>query len=100
MNADQRLAKNILSSPARAAHLKMEGTKVIPKGVGITDQMLEDHVKDIIIEKLSSTLNLDVDLIDRDNSFADYGVDSITGGQFVQLINKSLGLELKNYHSF
>jgi len=56
---------------------------------------LENQVKDIIIEKLSATLNVDVNEIDVADSFSDYGIDSITAGHFVQSINKALQVDLK-----
>ena len=74
--------------------------KVIPTSVAVTDQMVEDYVRDTIIEKLSDSLKVAINEIDADDSFADYGVDSITGIQLVQVINEALMIELETTSLF
>ncbi len=72
-----------------------EGQKIMQGKIDITDQTVEDQVQETIIEKLSESLKVEVGQIDNDESFADYGLDSITGVQLVQTINKSLSIELE-----
>ncbi|HEX3000672.1 MAG TPA: beta-ketoacyl synthase N-terminal-like domain-containing protein [Armatimonadota bacterium] len=64
------------------------------RGLEVTAQMAEDYVKEIITEKLSESLKVALNQIDGDESFADYGLDSITGISLVQAVNISLELEL------
>ncbi|HEX2924645.1 MAG TPA: SDR family NAD(P)-dependent oxidoreductase, partial [Ruminiclostridium sp.] len=66
----------------------------------ITDSMLEDYIKEVIVEKLSESLKMDIHLIDVDESYADYGLDSLTGVQLVQVINKALNTELRTTQLF
>ena len=68
--------------------------------VAVTDKMAADRVKETIIETLSASLKVDVDVICSDESFADYGLDSITGVQMVQVVNEALGIELENTSLF
>ncbi|MED1663356.1 SDR family NAD(P)-dependent oxidoreductase [Brevibacillus laterosporus] len=60
----------------------------------VTDQMIRDFVRDTLVEKLSDSLKMDAKLIDADESFSDYGLDSITGVQFVKVMNETLNTEL------
>ena len=57
--------------------------------------MVEDYIKETIIGKISKSLKIDLQKIDTDESFADYGVDSITGINLIQTINRSLEIELR-----
>ena len=65
------------------------------KDVDVTEQMLRDYVRGIIIEKLSESLDLDIHTIDSDDSFADYGLDSILGVNLVEIINQNLMINLE-----
>lgn len=60
----------------------------------VTEQMLEDHVKETIIEKLSEALKVNRNEIELEDSFADYGLDSIIGVHLVQVLNQALNIEL------
>ena len=68
--------------------------------VEVNDQMIIDNIETIIIEKLSQALKIDIDEINVDESFADYGVDSIIGVDLVQSINQSLKTELETTDIF
>lgn len=61
----------------------------------VTGRTKEAEVRQTLIQILSESLKIDADLIDGDESFADYGVDSITVMQLVQLINETLCLEIR-----
>ncbi|MCQ4167611.1 SDR family NAD(P)-dependent oxidoreductase, partial [Tahibacter harae] len=67
---------------------------------GVSATMAEDHVCAVIIDKLAEVLEIDAEDISRTESFADYGVDSISGGRLVQLINAGLGIELETISLF
>ena len=69
-------------------------------GTGVNAQLSEDYVRTIIIEKLSESLKVTIDLIDVDESFADYGVDSITGVHLAQIISQILEIELETTSLF
>ncbi len=66
----------------------------------VTDQMIKDYTCQIITERLSESLKIELGLIDYDESFADYGVDSITGVNLVQLLNTTLQIELETTSLF
>jgi len=60
-----------------------------------TEQMTNEHVRRIITEKLSDALRMDAAGIRNDSPFADYGVDSIVGVNFVRTISEALQIELE-----
>jgi polyketide synthase PksN len=66
-----------------------------PHSPAPTDQMLEDFVKKTIKEKLSESLKMNVNAIDVDKSFENYGIDSIIGVELIQVINQALMIQLE-----
>ena len=62
-------------------------------GAGVTGTRLDEHVKATIIESLSISLEVDVGRIDMEEPFADYGVDSITAVNLVQVLNRAFRLD-------
>ncbi len=66
----------------------------------VTDQMRKDYTSQIITEKLSEALKVELSAIDYDESFADYGLDSITGVNLVQVVNATLQIELETTSLF
>jgi polyketide synthase PksN len=72
----------------------------IQGNAGVTDQMMADHLRGVIIGKVSESLKVAFDVIDVDDSFADYGVDSIIGVNLVQDINQTLKIELETTSLF
>lgn len=83
------------SKLGRDKHLSTNIKGAIQKGVNVTLQMTEDFIKETIIEKLSESLKVDIDMIDVDGPFADYGLDSITGVRLIQAVNQTLLIELE-----
>ena len=63
-------------------------------------QLTNDQIEDMIIDHLSESLDIDARDIDIHDSFADYGLDSITASKLIQSINDSLNIELKASHLF
>ncbi|WP_429843908.1 SDR family NAD(P)-dependent oxidoreductase [Brevibacillus sp. FIR094] len=67
----------------------------IPSQSVVTEQTVMDYVKDMIMEELVTALEVDVDSIDVDDAFRDYGLDSILGVRLVQEINQALMIEIE-----
>lgn len=63
-------------------------------------QNVQYFVKETLLQHLSITLKVEVNMIDSEESFSDYGIDSITGVQFIQAINHTLGIELETTDLF
>ncbi len=72
----------------------------VVQGVQVTDKMVSDHIKETIVDKLSQSLKVDLNLIDCDEAFSDYGLDSITGVHVIQEINQELNIELQTTDIF
>ncbi|MCL6590821.1 MAG: SDR family NAD(P)-dependent oxidoreductase [Firmicutes bacterium] len=68
--------------------------------IGVTERMVEDYIKERVIEKLSESLKVDVGTIDVTESFADYGVDSIIGVKLIDAINQTLEIDLQTTDLF
>ena len=51
-------------------------------------------VRGMIIRALSESLKVSADVLDSDDAFSNYGVDSISGVRLVQTLNERLGVEL------
>ncbi|WP_341278224.1 SDR family NAD(P)-dependent oxidoreductase [Paenibacillus sp. FSL H8-0537] len=66
----------------------------------VTEALIEERVKKAIKDQLFSSLKVDRERIDSDKSFADYGLDSITGVHLVQALNDKLPIGLKTTNLF
>lgn len=58
------------------------------------DSYLEIRIVETILRKLTETLHIKEQLIDPERPFTDYGLDSITGVQFIQQLNEHLRIDL------
>ena len=81
-------------------HNKNVKAKLSYKGPVVTDKMIEDHIKDTIIEKVSESLKINIKAIDDNKSFSDYGVDSILGVNLIRIINQTLRIKLETIALF
>jgi NADPH:quinone reductase-like Zn-dependent oxidoreductase/acyl carrier protein/ubiquinone/menaquinone biosynthesis C-methylase UbiE len=63
-------------------------------GSDVTDRMVEDHVKTIIRESLAGVLQIEEGLIHDDQSFSEFGVDSIIAVNLVNLISRECNITL------
>ncbi|PSL48184.1 acyl transferase domain-containing protein [Chitinophaga niastensis] len=90
----QHVAASQVIATAVARHLPKPPDKTNVSAPGNAENGA-DHVKELIIEKLSVSLKSDPSKIDKDIPFADYGLDSITGVRMVQLLNDSLKISLE-----
>ncbi|MEJ2415731.1 MAG: SDR family NAD(P)-dependent oxidoreductase [Exilibacterium sp.] len=64
-------------------------------GDAFNDPLIAAQVQEVIIEQLSASLKIPYEEIDSQQPFRDYGVDSITGVQLVDSINRALGIDLE-----
>ncbi|GAX60250.1 beta-ketoacyl synthase [Candidatus Scalindua japonica] len=76
-------------------HLNLQKTKVLSKGADVTGQMIEDHVRMVIRESIAKALKMEEGQIQDDQSFAEYGVDSIIAVNLVNLISKRCNITLQ-----
>ncbi|AIQ12430.1 SDR family NAD(P)-dependent oxidoreductase [Paenibacillus durus] len=60
-----------------------------------TDQMIRDHVRTIIRDSIETSLKMKQSQIDDDQSFAEYGVDSIIAVNLINLINNQTGIVMQ-----
>ncbi|WP_255298242.1 SDR family NAD(P)-dependent oxidoreductase [Brevibacillus dissolubilis] len=61
----------------------------------LPDQMIEDFVRTSIRENIGAALKMDESRIQNDQSFSEYGVDSIVAVNLINLINQSFQLTLQ-----
>ncbi|WP_440119137.1 beta-ketoacyl synthase N-terminal-like domain-containing protein [Paenibacillus sp. QZ-Y1] len=52
------------------------------------------YIKEVLVRTLCESLKVEAQLIDHEEAFSDYGVDSITGVRLIHSINERLGTEL------
>ncbi len=64
------------------------------------DRASLERVADVIVARLAEVLQIEPDDVVRTESFADCGLDSISGASLVHLINESLGIELETISLF
>ncbi|HET8887713.1 MAG TPA: SDR family NAD(P)-dependent oxidoreductase, partial [Candidatus Angelobacter sp.] len=67
---------------------------------GLTEQMGNDYIKRVLVEKLSAALKIDPGRIRHDAPVAEYGVDSIIGVDLIRTINETLQIELETMALF
>ena len=68
--------------------------------VSTTSHTGPDYIRKIVIAKLSESLRMDIDLIQNEASFFDYGVDSIVGVSLIRTISEALKIELETTSLF
>nr|WP_185923356.1 SDR family NAD(P)-dependent oxidoreductase [Lysinibacillus sp. SDF0063] len=61
---------------------------------------ISEMIRVVIREKLAESLKVSADIIQDDESFADYGVDSILGIHLVRILNEALKVELETTSLF
>ncbi|HKX31325.1 MAG TPA: SDR family NAD(P)-dependent oxidoreductase, partial [Blastocatellia bacterium] len=64
------------------------------------EDMLAGHLRRVIAEQLHLSLRVPTEQISYVDSFADYGVDSISGVQLIHQINAALGTNLETTHLY
>ena len=101
----QRIVKQAAPKPAEVVTIpEIPPTTTINTSASLsaerTEQMSNDYVRQIITEKLSDALRMDAAMIRSDAPFADYGVDSIIGVNYVRTISEALQIELETTSLF
>jgi len=96
----QRISQMPSQPPANVKSNNVNEIKQGPRddsspSADVTEQMRHDYIEDIIIKKLSESLKIQPDAIRNDVPFADYGVDSIIGVNFVRTVSETLQIELE-----
>ncbi|WP_052410166.1 beta-ketoacyl synthase N-terminal-like domain-containing protein [Paenibacillus durus] len=66
----------------------------------VTSSVQENDVKQTILTALCESLKVAAHVIDNDEAFSDYGVDSIIGVQLIHTINERLHIELQTTDIF
>ena len=92
---DQPVRNRRIDAPRAAAV-----TPVAPRQAETSLPLIERHVREVIIDILASALRIDAALIDVDESFADYGLDSIIGVQTANKLNDVLRIKLNSTSLF
>jgi polyketide synthase PksM len=69
-------------------------------GAGVVALGVEQRVREEVIQQLASSLKVDVAAIDLDESFADYGMDSIMSVRTVGAISQALSIRLQTTNLF
>ncbi|WP_054861607.1 methyltransferase [Gracilibacillus sp. JCM 18860] len=61
---------------------------------------VEVYIADMVLEQVADALKMNPGKIDKELSFAEYGVDSIIGVRLIQAINEALEIELETTDLF
>ena len=86
---------NISADTSKGSKPQDNNRLSLVKNLDVTGKMVEEHVKEVIVENLSEALKVDIKEIDANEPFADYGLDSITGVHLAQAISQGLKIELE-----
>ncbi|MCX8131443.1 MAG: phosphopantetheine-binding protein [Clostridia bacterium] len=65
------------------------------QGAGVSIQLVKDFAKTAVKESIAQSLKMDEDLITDDQSFSEYGVDSIIAVNLVNLVNQRCKTKLE-----
>ncbi|TYB89460.1 SDR family NAD(P)-dependent oxidoreductase [Oceaniovalibus sp. ACAM 378] len=88
------VARAVNAPAARAAERRdAVATLIRPEQVQ-PDALAHDTIGAAVLQALGDTLNVAPGQIDRHRSFADYGLDSILGAEFVHRLRKTLGVSV------
>ncbi|MFF2445422.1 acyl carrier protein, partial [Priestia megaterium] len=82
------------TTPTRAASPTRRTVRTAALTSSVADDVLAQHVKDVIYEQLKLSLKVDRTQIAGDDAFMDHGIDSIIGVQLIQEINQKIGIDL------
>ena len=88
-------ARSNVSQALQIQENSFQKEKAIHGNIDVTDQMVTDHVRTILIESIANVLKMDAKKIQGDQSFSEYGVDSIIAVQLVNQINKKCKILLQ-----
>ncbi|MEK3775411.1 SDR family NAD(P)-dependent oxidoreductase [Paenibacillus sp. FSL K6-4396] len=90
------LQSNDSFSPESRPELQEKKASKSSLGVESTSATtLKAHVREIVTDMLSASLKVNTTMIDSEEPFSEYGVDSITGVRLIQSINEALSISLQ-----
>ncbi|HEX8617120.1 MAG TPA: SDR family NAD(P)-dependent oxidoreductase, partial [Thermoanaerobaculia bacterium] len=95
-----RTATQAVAAPVAVTAAKTANPATTSASAERNDQMSLDHVRRLITENLAEALRMEVAAIRSDAPFADYGVDSIIGVNFVRTVSEALQIELETTSLF
>ena len=87
-------------APVTRKTIKGETPRERPDSAPPAEDMLAGSLRRVIAEQLNINLRVPVEQISYVDSFADYGVDSISGVQLIHQINAVLGINLETTHLY
>lgn len=87
---EQELGQQIIVAKADQLPLEVSGPALTSEASGETDVT----VRDLLLEALGETLNMVPATIDIERSFADYGLDSILGAEFIHRLRRTFGIDI------
>ncbi|SOO20299.1 Polyketide synthase (fragment) [Xanthomonas citri pv. fuscans] len=93
---DERHATDDVPKPVTPAR----PPRSVPAALAPTGSIDEDRIRGVIAAIIADALMVSVDQVQFDESFADYGLDSILGVQAVQVIGQRLGIQLASTSLF
>lgn len=101
--ARQRLKQKGKTGQAKKEEVNRETVlmrKKVIKGADVTDQMINDYVRVIILEIIAEELKIGEEKIQDERSLSEYGVDSIIAVNLINSVNKKLSISLKTTDLF
>ncbi len=101
-SSSQSRKKSSLSSPTMLENGQAPQITTAPLPTSIKPSPVEksDFVQQTLVDHLIGSLDLGAEEIDHEKSFADYGLDSILGVDFIDSINDSLAISLDTIQLF
>jgi polyketide synthase PksN len=76
--------------------IKQSGKKLIfSEKSSFDEDDLRHYVEEKTVQCIAEALKIDINEVDRDNQFSEYGVDSITGLKLIKNINEAFDIMLK-----
>ncbi|MCB2360149.1 SDR family NAD(P)-dependent oxidoreductase [Clostridium estertheticum] len=92
------LKKNRIEKEVKPLEIKAD--IILSNYTELSNRTVESYVKDLVKRNISKELKVDESDIEDDESFADYGLDSIMGVSLVQIINRALNIDLETTSLF
>jgi 3-oxoacyl-(acyl-carrier-protein) synthase/acyl carrier protein/2-polyprenyl-3-methyl-5-hydroxy-6-metoxy-1,4-benzoquinol methylase len=86
--------------PETPKEFRREARRTAPASDSLTEDILADRIRRIIVDQLNINLRVPAEQISYVDSFADYGVDSISGVRLIHQINTALGISLETTHLY
>ncbi|MBO1582980.1 beta-ketoacyl synthase N-terminal-like domain-containing protein, partial [Bacillus sp. XF8] len=79
---------------------KQQGKKKVMSSSSLSTTGVEEYIADVVLKQVVDALKMNKEKVDKNLSFAEYGVDSIIGVRLIQSLNEALGIELQTTDLF